>query len=197
MCLKALFDFAGQDATQRLAQQDVSEFNGQIWEALEVAFNVAVAAGTVTSLPVARVPARPWTADTPTPSPSSTSSISTSLSSETGQPPPPPPLLAPPGTQWMKQQFYCTFEAIAHAREEDGSPVTSKTTDTTGQIILGVASGSLYRAMDEFLVSTMEYKTPRNFRTTATKRNWVSRVPTVVAFQLQRVMYDAVAKQPG
>lgn len=147
-CVKALFDFVGQSPSDRNAQQDVTEFNALILDAIETAMEASYPSkpkkpkqlqteeGDVKSEPpVATTAVDGGVASSVLDASSSSSSASSSsspLSSQLSSASVDDQPLS--GAQWMAREFQCALESDLSAREQDGRAVSQVIREMAGQV---------------------------------------------------------------
>lgn len=78
--------------------------------------------------------------------------------------------------------------------ESTGSLVTSEEKNEFNQIFLDVKYRDLYSAWEAATRTEVDYKTPSGETTTATSSFWIERLPKLLFFQLQRVVFDQEKK---
>jgi len=90
-------------------------------------------------------------------------------------------------------------KAVYRSHEEDGSPVTVATEESFGQIILDVQNhASLYESLESYTEPAKidDFKTPKEYKTSAAKEVWLSQLPSFLMFQLQRVHFSTKENRP-
>ena len=91
----------------------------------------------------------------------------------------------------ISQMFYGKSIEVLTASEEDGTPVSSESKNTFGQLILDVEHKDILNAWDNSCHDKIEgYITPLGFTTTAAQEVWIESCPQILLFQVQRVKYD-------
>ena len=96
----------------------------------------------------------------------------------------------------VSQLFYAKQHEIVKANEEDGEILSFTNTSLFGQLSLDVSEKELHRAWDKAYHNYIEeFMTPKGFKTNATQDIWAEKLPGILLFQIQRVIYDPVLKQ--
>lgn len=87
--------------------------------------------------------------------------------------------------------FYGRQVELLTSTEEDGARVFQHQEAIFGQVMLNVDDRDIYSAWDKVCFSKIEgYVTPQTYQTTAEQEVWLTRLPKVLLFQIQRVIYD-------
>ncbi|KAJ5069990.1 ubiquitin carboxyl-terminal hydrolase 28 [Anaeramoeba ignava] len=92
--------------------------------------------------------------------------------------------------------FYGAMKQFIETKEEDDSLLSFINEMKFGQIILDISTSDLYSSLDEYTSETsIEFTTPKKFKTQAQKRTSVIQFPPVLILQLQRVTFDQKQKK--
>lgn len=95
----------------------------------------------------------------------------------------------------VSQLFYAKQQEFVTAEELDGEQVEFKNCSMFGQLSLDVNEKDLHRAWDKAYHNFIEeYMTPRGHKTFATQDIWPEKLPGILLFQIQRVVYDPSLK---
>lgn len=91
--------------------------------------------------------------------------------------------------------FYGRQVELLTSSEADGSRVFQHQEALFGQVMLDVNERDIYSAWNKACFSNIEgYLTPKGFPTSAQQEIWITRLPKVMLFQIQRVCYDSESK---
>ena len=97
-------------------------------------------------------------------------------------------------TNILTNKFYGQQMTILTANEADGTVFEEKQTNPFGMMILDIQYRELYKAIDDYLYSEIdEFTTPSGHKTSAVQNSWITEIPNILLFQIQRVQYDADA----
>lgn len=87
--------------------------------------------------------------------------------------------------------FYGRQVELLTSAEADGAKLFQHQEAVFGQVMLDVDERDIYNAWDKSCFSVIEdYVTPLNYKTGAEQEVWLTRLPKVLLFQIQRVCYD-------
>lgn len=96
----------------------------------------------------------------------------------------------------VSQLFFAKQHEVVKANERDGEVLTISNTTLFGQLSLDVNEKELHRAWDKAFHNYIEeFMTPKGFKTDATHDIWPEKLPGILLFQIQRVVYDPKLKQ--
>ena len=91
----------------------------------------------------------------------------------------------------VSQLFYAKQQEFVTAEEVDGEQVEFKNCSMFGQLSLDVNEKDLHRAWDKAYHNFIdEYMTPKGHKTFATQDIWPEKLPGILLFQIQRVVFD-------
>eukprot|EP00005_Dracoamoeba_jomungandri_P000425 CAMPEP_0174251172 /NCGR_PEP_ID=MMETSP0439-20130205/1081_1 /TAXON_ID=0 /ORGANISM="Stereomyxa ramosa, Strain Chinc5" /LENGTH=918 /DNA_ID=CAMNT_0015331415 /DNA_START=79 /DNA_END=2835 /DNA_ORIENTATION=+ len=94
--------------------------------------------------------------------------------------------------------FQGTAVKYLNGKEEDGSPVESAQDDIViAHLILPVWEEEgldLYRSLDRAVTDSVQWTTPKGYKTQAQLAQWFKTLPDVLLFQQNRVQYDSEAQ---
>jgi ubiquitin carboxyl-terminal hydrolase 25/28 len=87
--------------------------------------------------------------------------------------------------------FYGRQVELLTSAEADGARVFQHQEAVFGQVMLDVDERDIYSAWDKACFSNIEgYVTPQDYKTVAQQEIWLTRLPQVLLFQIQRVYFD-------
>jgi ubiquitin carboxyl-terminal hydrolase 25/28 len=87
--------------------------------------------------------------------------------------------------------FYGRQVELLTSAEADGTRVFQHQEAVFGQVMLDVDERDIYSAWDKACFSNIEgYVTPQDYKTVAQQEIWLTRLPQVLLFQIQRVCFD-------
>jgi len=93
--------------------------------------------------------------------------------------------------------FFGTFGIFTKALDKDGKIVESVTNTTFGQIIIDANSSNIYDGWEKnYYTEVEDFQTPTGFVTKAEQQYWITKRPTVLFMQIQRLTYDRALKKP-
>jgi ubiquitin carboxyl-terminal hydrolase 25/28 len=91
--------------------------------------------------------------------------------------------------------FYGRQVELLSSAEADGSRIFQHQEAIFGQVMLDVDERDIYSAWDKACFSRIEgYVTPQSYTTAAQQAIWLTRLPKVLLFQIQRVYFDKVSQ---
>jgi ubiquitin carboxyl-terminal hydrolase 25/28 len=91
--------------------------------------------------------------------------------------------------------FYGRQVELLSSAEADGSRIFQHQQAIFGQVMLDVDERDIYSAWDKACFSRIEgYVTPQSYTTDAQQEIWLTRLPKVLLFQIQRVYFDKISQ---
>jgi hypothetical protein len=92
--------------------------------------------------------------------------------------------------------FYGKTVEVLSAAEETGELAISESKSSFGQLILQVDQRDLISAWDASFHDQIDnYTTPLGFSTSASQEVWIEAAPSILVFQVQRVIFDTTSAQ--
>eukprot|EP00826_Nyctotherus_ovalis_P004845 TRINITY_DN11076_c0_g1_i21.p1 TRINITY_DN11076_c0_g1~~TRINITY_DN11076_c0_g1_i21.p1 ORF type:complete len:984 (-),score=386.57 TRINITY_DN11076_c0_g1_i21:125-3076(-) len=98
-------------------------------------------------------------------------------------------------TTFINDSFFGEFQVVTRAVESDGQKIELTEETAFGQINVNAMENNIYEGWDiNYFNEIEDFKTPKGEVTKAEQEYWVTKLPSVLFLQLQRVYYDKEKK---
>lgn len=98
-------------------------------------------------------------------------------------------------TTFINDSFFGEFQVVTRAVESDGQKIELTEETAFGQINVNAMENDIYEGWDiNYFNEIEDFKTPKGEVTRAEQEYWVTKLPSVLFLQLQRVYYDKEKK---
>eukprot|EP01022_Parablepharisma_sp_SALTPOND_P023425 TRINITY_DN494_c0_g1_i1.p1 TRINITY_DN494_c0_g1~~TRINITY_DN494_c0_g1_i1.p1 ORF type:complete len:1152 (+),score=161.70 TRINITY_DN494_c0_g1_i1:3596-7051(+) len=96
---------------------------------------------------------------------------------------------------FINENFFGEFQIVTQAQEKDGKPINLEAETPFGQIMINATEKDIYEGWDTNYYNEIEdFQTPDGHVTKAEQEYWITKLPSVLLLQIQRVAFDKETK---